>query len=170
MRSKTFRGSFLCALAPRPSVPIESPAVTGHALSPRGSHAISRQVSQIAAGRAIAARASRRRIRNALRAVFAFECPRPPLRDSTIEMEEKKAQSKEPSGADERAGGFRSADFSGASPVASALGIRAPSGQGRDPISVNLIKCIAWPFPVRFRQLFCNFFPIPEGLGQTVGR
>ena len=30
-----------------------------------------------------------------------------------------------PSGADERAGGFCSADFSGASPVASALGIRS---------------------------------------------
>ena len=80
--------------------------------------------------RAIAARVERRRIWNALRAVVAFECPRPPLRDFTIEMGEKEAQSREPSGADESAGGFRSADFSGASPVASALGIRSGATPG----------------------------------------
>ena len=70
--------------------------VTGHNLCPRDSHAIFRQVSQVGAGRAIAARAARRRIRNALRAVFAFECPRPPLRDFTIEMGRKRHKAENP--------------------------------------------------------------------------
>jgi hypothetical protein len=47
-------------------------------------------------------------------------------------MGEKKAQSGESSGPDEKAGEFWSADFSGASPVASALGIRGALGR-RDP-------------------------------------
>src|SRR5450759_4163261 len=48
---------------------------------------------------------SSRRIWSALRAVFAFECPRPPLRDFTIEMGEA-AQSRKPSGTFIGAGGF----------------------------------------------------------------
>ena len=86
---------------------------------------------------------SSRRIWSALRAVFAFECPRPPLRDFTIEMGEA-AQSRKPSGADESAGGFCSADFSGASPVASALGIRS----GATPRGRSMPRSVAANFAV----------------------
>ena len=107
----------------------------GHDLSPLSSHDISRRVSQLSGGdRRIWIWHNAETIWSALRAVVALECPRPPLRNFTIEMGRgllaDNNQSKEPSGADEGAGGFRSADFSGASPVASALGIRSGATPG----------------------------------------
>lgn len=70
----------------------------------------------------------------ALRAVFAFECPRPPLQDLTKEIVAHEAKSENPpTPAKVREGSGKSADFFGASPVASALGIRpgaTPFGTG----------------------------------------
>jgi len=41
---------------------------------------------------------------------------------------------------------------------------------GQTPISVNLIKGISRPLPVRFCQPLRNLIPVPEGFGQTVRR
>ena len=72
--------------------------------------------------------------KDALRADVAFECPRPPLQDLTKEIVADEAKSENPpTPVKVLEGSSKSADFFGASPVASALGIRpgaTPFGTG----------------------------------------